>query len=74
MILQLSPTIPVYAKLGRGRALMVIDYGMDVNTYWVVALSNTGEVKHFDSNHIRLEENYTYGTMKAILPDDWVKD
>jgi hypothetical protein len=72
VILQLNPTIPVYTKLGKGRAIMVIDYGQDINTCWVVALIN-GEIKHFDSNDIRMEENHTYGFSKPKLPDDWVK-
>ena len=63
MILQLNPSIFVYTKLGHGRALFVIDYGMDINTCWVVALDN-GEIKHFDSNQIRIEENHTYGILK----------
>lgn len=71
MIHQLNPTIPVYTKLGKGRALLIIDYGMDVNTCWVVSLNETGEIKHLDSNDVRMEENHTFGTKKAILPDGW---
>lgn len=71
MILQLNPHVPVYTKLGKGRALIVIDYGPDINTCWVVALDKTGEIKHFDSNDVRLEENHTYGTAKAAFPDGW---
>lgn len=64
MILQLNPTIPVDTKLGKGRALIVIDYGQDFNTCWVVALDKGGVIKHFDSNQITLQENFTYGTIK----------
>ena len=74
MIIQCSPTIPVYTKLGMGRALFLIDYGQDVNTCWVVALNRTAEIKHFDSNDVRLEENYTFGTNKAFIPEDWNKE
>lgn len=73
MILQLNPTIPLYTKIGPGRALLVIDYGMDVNTVWVVALTKDGQIKHFDSNDVRLEENYTFGSSAVVLPDGWVK-
>lgn len=73
MILQLNPTIFVYTKLGRGRALFLIDYGQDINTCWVVALNKTGEIKHFDANDIRLEENFTYGTIKNPLPPGWIE-
>ena len=61
MILQLDPTILVDTPLGRGHAIFVIDYGMHQNTCWVVALKETGIVKHFDSNDIVIAVNYTYG-------------
>lgn len=61
MILQLDPTILVETPLGRGHAIMVIDYGMRQNTCWVVALSENGIVKHFDCNDIIMATNYTYG-------------
>lgn len=59
MILQLNPTLFVDTPLGPGRVLFIIDYGMDVNTCWVVAL-NEGKIKHFDANDITLEKNFTY--------------
>ena len=74
MILQLNPTLPVRTKLGRGRALFLIDYGMDVNTCWVVSLNQTGVVKHFDSNDLVIEENYTFGTKNENFPTDWPKE
>jgi hypothetical protein len=61
-IIQLNPTITVETPLGTGRALLVLDYGMDVNTCWVIALDTDGQIKHFDSNQIRLQKNYTYGS------------
>ena len=61
MILQLNPSILVETPLGRGLALLVIDYGMHQNTCWVVTLEDSGMVKHFDCNDIILSTNYTYG-------------
>ncbi len=61
MILQLDPAILVDTPLGRGHALMVIDYGMHQNTCWVVALQQNGVIKHFDCNDVILCTNYTYG-------------
>ncbi|RRN76829.1 hypothetical protein EIM50_22700 [Pseudoxanthomonas sp. SGD-10] len=60
MILQLNPAILVETPLGRGQAILVIDYGMHQNTCWVVALEEDGIVKHFDCNDIILSTNYTY--------------
>ncbi len=71
-MLQLNPSLFVYTPLGKGRALFIIDYGMDINTCWVVALKD-GQIKHFDSNNIRLEENYTFGIDKPDLPEGWIK-
>ena len=61
MILQLDPTILVDTPLGRGHAIFIIDYGMHQNTCWVVALQESGKVKHFDCNDIIITTNYTYG-------------
>lgn len=61
MILQLNPTILVETPLGKGQAILIIDYGMHQNTCWVVALVSNGIVKHFDCNDIILATNYTYG-------------
>jgi len=74
MILQLNPTIPVRTKLGRGRALLIIDYGTELNSCWVVALNSNGQIKHFNSNDLILEENYTFGTNSSIIPKDWKTD
>ncbi len=60
MILQLNPEIWVETPLGDGLAVMVIDYGLNHNTCWVVALESDGQIKHFDSNDIRVCYNHTY--------------
>jgi hypothetical protein len=56
MILQLNPTIDVNTPLGDGEALFLIDYGLNVNTVWVVRFDG-GEVKHFYSDDIRIYDN-----------------
>src|SRR6516162_3788804 len=52
MILQLNPEMMVYTPLGHGRTIFIIECGADMNTCWVVVLTATGEIKHFDSNDI----------------------
>lgn len=59
-MIQLNPEIWVETPLGIGLAIIVIDYGMNNNTCWVVALQKDGQIKHFDSNDIKLCKNYTY--------------
>jgi len=60
MMLQLNPEIWVETPLGVGLAVIVIDYGLGHNTCWVVALKNDGQIKHFDSNDIKVLKNHTY--------------
>jgi hypothetical protein len=52
---------------GLGQALFVIDYGVHQNTIWMVSLKESGEIKHYDSNHIRLSRNHT---LNFNLSDD----
>ncbi|MGF1453187.1 MAG: hypothetical protein ACFB21_14055 [Opitutales bacterium] len=58
---QLNPSLLVTTPLGKGLALLVIDYGMGVNSCWAVALKANGQIKHFDSNDVYLSANPTYG-------------
>ncbi len=59
-IIQLKPQIEVKTPLGKGWAYLVIDYGLMINTIWVVRLPD-GQVKHFDSNDIRITGNPMLG-------------
>jgi hypothetical protein len=61
MILQLDPAILVETPLGQGQAIFIIDYGMHQNSCWIVALVESGIIKHFDCNDVVLATNYTYG-------------
>jgi len=63
-LLQLNPPVSVLTPLGNGIALLIIDYGITFNTVWVVALKEDGQIKHFDSNDIKVDKNYTFGILK----------
>ena len=56
MIHQLNPTIDVNTPLGNGEALFIIDYGINVNTVWIVRMK-AGVIKHFYSDDIRVWGN-----------------
>ena len=73
MILQLNPEMMVYTPLGHGRTIFIIECGADMNTCWVVVLTATGEIKHFDSNDIRAVENCTFGQNLSAVPETWKK-
>lgn len=59
MILQLNPPLPVNTPLGLGVAHVIIDYGIDFNSVFVVFL-DSGEVKHFSSEQLRRTDNLTF--------------
>jgi hypothetical protein len=57
MILQLNPPIWVLTPKGEGFALLIIDYGIHLNSVWVVTIFDTGEVTHIDSNEVKVMGN-----------------
>lgn len=61
MILQLNPQIQVITPLGDGWAFMLIDYGLWQNSIWVVRLDKDGQVKHVESNDIKITSNPMLG-------------
>lgn len=64
----------VATKLGEGTALFIIDYGIDVNTVWVVRFKG-GVIKHLYSDDIRIYDNPMNGNgFDVNVPDDWKKD
>lgn len=72
MICQLPNPIDVATPLGDGTAIMVIDYGIDVNSVWVVRYPG-GEVKHLLSDDIRVYGNPMYGKgFDTVIPKEWM--
>jgi hypothetical protein len=61
MMIQLNPPIHVTTPLGEGDALLIIDYGCNLNTVWVIHLFAEGKVSHFDSSDVRIMGNLMYG-------------
>lgn len=59
-LLQLNPPISVLTPLGEGWAILVIDYDVNLNTVWVVSLWDSGELKHFDCNEVKMCGNPMY--------------
>ena len=48
--------IPVETPHGMGEALVLIDYGLNTNTVWLVRLHG-GKIKHYWSEDIRVVGN-----------------
>jgi hypothetical protein len=69
MIHQCNPPIWVSTPLGEGDCLFLIDYGVTVNSVWLVHLHATGKAVHFDSSDIRVMGNLMYGIPHPRPPD-----
>lgn len=67
-MIQLNPPIWVSTPLGEGHALLVLDYGVSVNTVWVVHQFDTGAVVHVDSSEVRVMGNPMYGIEHPATP------
>ena len=61
MITQLAPSIPMTTSKGDGLAIAVIDYGMEHNLLWVVALNTSGEIWCVPNNEVRISANWSAG-------------
>lgn len=72
MIYQLPNPIDVLTPLGDCTAIMIIDYGVDVNSVWVCRMKG-GHVKHFYSDDIRIYDNPMNGKGWDVENFDVVK-
>ena len=73
MIHEFKTPIPVHTPHGIGQAFLLIDYGLTVNSVWVVRLKG-GKVLHYYSDDIRIYDNPMNGEGYDIeLPKDWKK-
>jgi hypothetical protein len=71
MIHQFPSPIPVHTPHGEGEAILLIDYGIDINTVWLVRLEG-GIVKHYLSDDIIIYGNPMYGkSFDVKIPENW---
>jgi hypothetical protein len=61
MILQLNPSIPVITPKGTALAILMIDYGIENDIFWVCFQDNTGECWTWPNPDIRAQKNITAG-------------
>ncbi len=69
---ELNNPIDVECPLGYGKAIAWIDYGSQTNTVWKVILYDSGMVRNFYDDSIRVYANKMDGGTIQI-PDDWNK-
>jgi hypothetical protein len=65
---QFPISIPVKTPHGDGEAILFIDYGLNVNSIWVVRLDG-GKVLHYYSDDIRIYGNPIDGKGWDVLED-----
>ena len=58
---QITPPIYVNTPKGEGDALFLLDYGVNINTVWVVHIHEDSTVIHVDSSDVRIMGNLMYG-------------
>lgn len=61
MILQLNPTIPMSCPRGDGYAIALIDYSQEHSLYWIIAITETGEIWTYPNERVRMLMNITLG-------------
>lgn len=61
----------VHTPLGPGTALLITTPGYLTNAVVYVKLED-GQLKHFDTNDIRIYGSPTYGeSLKPVIPEGW---
>lgn len=74
-MLELSEGWTVYTPLGRGTVLIITTPSYLGNSTAYVKIERTGELKHFDSNDIRIGGSPTYREdLIPPLPEGWPND
>lgn len=64
MILQLNPPIELETPKGKGMAWFLIDYGIEHNLMYTVAIHDTSEIWTFSNPYVRATKNITLGRLK----------
>lgn len=73
MIHEFKTSLPIHTPHGEGEAILMIDYGLNTNSVWVVRL-NGGYVKHYFSHDLRIYDNPMNGKGWDIdIPNEWKK-
>lgn len=58
-IYEIQQVLIVDTPFGKAQALLIMDYGIHLNTIWVCASLSDGRIRHFDSNQITVQKNNT---------------
>ncbi len=67
MILQLNPPIELDTPKGGGICWFLIDYGIEYDLQYIVAINETGELWTFMNREVRAPKNITMGRSNNAL-------
>ena len=67
IIHEVQQVLWVETEHGRSQVLFIMDYGIHENTIWV-CVNNNGEIRHYNTTHIKIEKNYT---IQDSLSPNW---
>lgn len=56
---EIQQVIIVNTCFGLAHALFILDYGPHLNTIWICASNDDGQIRHFDSSQISITTNHT---------------
>jgi hypothetical protein len=73
MFTQLQTTIPMKTSKGAGLAFAVIDYGIEHDLLWVVALDDSGEIWCMPNREVRISANWSIGRQQGLRPGEWME-
>jgi hypothetical protein len=61
VITRIDPPMPLYTPKGKALAHFLIDYGFELDLYWVCFQDETGECWTWNNKDIRAQNNTTAG-------------
>jgi hypothetical protein len=67
-MIQLNPPIPMNTPKGEGFAHLMLDYGPESDLYWVVMITETGEIWTYANRYVRGSKNITLGRTNPSQP------
>jgi len=67
-MIQLNPPIPMNTPKGEGFAHLMLDYGPESDLYWVVLITETGEIWTYANRYVRAAKNITLGRTNPCIP------
>ncbi len=67
-MLQLNPPIPMNTPKGEGFAHVLLDYGPESDLYWIVIITETGEIWTYANKYVRASKNITLGRVNPTMP------